>query len=136
MNMNTSSSVQVASKELPEPNGTEDDSRPVLLLLGESYARVHGYVSVIVCVVSILVNLATVVVLTRRQMVSPSNTMLTGIAVTEIIKLAAYVVYAYEFSLMTQINNDIGYPLGWIYYLIVHASLSLVLYATVTWLTV
>lgn len=114
----------------------EADARAIMAVIGECYAHAHGYVSLIVCLVSILMNLATVVVLTRRQMLSPSNTLLTGIAVTETIKLAIYGVYAYEFNLVTQIDSDVAYPIGWIYYLLVHASLSLVLYAVVTWLTV
>ena len=101
---------------------------------GESYSKIHGYVSIIVCLVSIIVNFVNVIVLTRKNMISTTNTLLTGIAVVDIFKMIFYIVFALKFSLFGNLEED--KTLEWAIFLFIHNQSTLVLHATSTWINV
>lgn len=61
------------------------------------YRPVHGYLAAAVCVFGILANTLTTVVLTRPAMRSPTNHLLTALAVSETLTMAAYLPYALHF---------------------------------------
>lgn len=105
-----------------------------IVQFGTAYARYHGYISLGICVLSILVNTANVVVLTRRKMWSPSNLLLTAIAFADILKMASYCAFAVRFNIVSRVID--AQPLAWIVFLIAHTHFVLVLHAITTWLTV
>lgn len=58
------------------------------------YRHAHGYVSLIVCVFGSIANLLNIAVLTRREMLSPTNAVLTGLAVADLLVMTEYIPFA------------------------------------------
>ncbi|CAG2177608.1 unnamed protein product [Oppiella nova] len=46
----------------------------------EGYLPIHGWISVFVCLFGIIANILNIIVLTRKEMISPTNAILTGLA--------------------------------------------------------
>ena len=61
------------------------------------YAGYHGYISILVCVFGIICNGFNIVVLTRKEMISSTNYILTGLAVSDLLTMASYVPFALQF---------------------------------------
>lgn len=61
---------------------------------GQSYQRVHGYLSVMVCIFGIVSNLLNIIVLTRRHMSSPTNFILTALAIADTLTMSTYPIFA------------------------------------------
>ncbi|XP_067002348.1 G-protein coupled receptor dmsr-1 [Anabrus simplex] len=63
--------------------------------LAMGYRRIHGYVSLAVCLFGTVANLLNVAVLTRKDMAcAPINRILTGLAVADMLVMVEYVPFA------------------------------------------
>lgn len=70
------------------------------------YMKAHGYVASIVCIIGLLGNGATVMVLTRPKMAStPVNFLLTMVAIANLLLLAVYLPYAIHFYIIKRDDN-------------------------------
>jgi hypothetical protein len=56
--------------------------------------QVHGYVSLVVCLFGSVANSLNIAVLTRREMTSPTNALLTGLAVADLLVMLEYIPFA------------------------------------------
>lgn len=114
-----------------------ESTRSFLRALQAAYAPLHGPASIAICTLSMLVNAAIVVVLTRRHMITPSNTLLTAIACVDILKMLFYTAFAARFSLSGQpLNATSDFPVGWIVFLVLQSNAGLVLHGVQTWTNV
>jgi len=60
-----------------------------------SYRQWHGHISILVCIFGCIANLLNLIVLTRRGMVSPTNAILTGLALADLLNMVEYIPYAF-----------------------------------------
>ncbi|KAL3862218.1 hypothetical protein ACJMK2_008204 [Sinanodonta woodiana] len=107
----------------------------------ESYAywywEVHPYLSLIVCTFGIATNIVNIVILTRKKMLSSINTILTGIAISDIVTMMEYLPYALHFYILTDIDDlTKRHTFGWSTYLVVHSCLSNTTHTISIWLGV
>lgn len=61
------------------------------------YRQYHGYLATVVCILGIIANLLNIVVLTRKNMISATNCILTGLAVSDGLTMVAYLPFALRF---------------------------------------
>lgn len=115
-----------------------DVTQTSLRLFRERYAAIHGYVSAVVCVFGIIANLANIVVLTRKNMITSTNFILTWLAVTDSLKMTSYLMFAIEFYIL----KDKSIPMlstrniHSVRFLLFHASFALVCHNIAIWLTI
>lgn len=82
-------------------------------------------------------NLATVIVLTRPSMISPVNTLLSAVAVCDILVMTSNLIFVVHFQFVAENRcspSDFSY--GWAVFTIFHAHVSVIFHATSIWLTV
>lgn len=107
------------------------------MLFSNWYRTYHGYLAVIVCVLGIIANVLNIVVLTRRNMVTATNCILTGLAVSDGLTMAAYLPFAMHFYVL---HGDALTPVRNSYtaacFLLVYASFSVFVHTVSIWLTV
>ena len=101
------------------------------------YRPLHGYLAAIVCAFGIIANILNIVVLTRRNMISATNCILTGLAVSDGLTMVAYFPFALRFYCLygtepTAERNN----LGAIRFLLFYACFSVVVHTVSIWLTV
>ena len=80
-----------------------------LVLFSRRYQVVHGYLSIFVCLFGIISNIINVIVLTRRNMTTPTNCLLTAIAVADLLTMVSYLPYASYFYCFTVLDKDYGH---------------------------
>ncbi|GAB1603891.1 sex peptide receptor-like [Argonauta hians] len=129
---------------LPEGcNITDDDiliksSVQGLYEFSERYAEIHGFVSAIVCTFGFMANLANIVCLTRRNMISPTNLILTWLAVADMLTMMSYFPFALHFYILrdTDIPRLHTREYAWIVLLLFHANFTIVTHTVAIGLTI
>lgn len=101
----------------------------------ESYQPVHGCMSLVVCVFGSVANVINMVVLTRRSMVSPTNAILTGLAVTDLLVMVEYIPYTMQYVWQWESITS-RFSWGWAVFTLIHAHLSQVFHTISIGLTV
>ena len=104
---------------------------------GNWYKDYHGYMATIVCILGIIANILNIVVLTRKNMISATNCILTGLAISDGLTMVAYLPFALRFYVLygtspTPERNT----LGAIRFMLFYACFSVVVHTVSIWLTV
>ncbi|ODM95268.1 Sex peptide receptor [Orchesella cincta] len=98
---------------------------------GDAYRGVHGYASLVVCLFGSIANILNLIVLTRREMINPTNIILTGLALADLLNMMEYVPYAIY---MTYFKHEKTY--GWAMFVLMHSNFSQVCHTISIWLNV
>ena len=101
------------------------------------YKEIHGYLAVIVCIFGIIANILNIVVLTRKNMISATNCILTGLAVSDGLTMVAYLPFALRFYCLygTEPTPERN-TLSAIRFMLFYACFSVVVHTVSIWLTV
>jgi hypothetical protein len=89
------------------------------------YGSVHGPLVVTLCIFGISTNLVNIIVLTRRQMLGPTNTILTGLSVAQLILLINYLIYTIYVIMDAECEVRTKTYI-WLAYLLLNVNLNLV----------
>jgi len=104
----TESTESTANAYVPKYPGLQEFSR--------RYADIHGYIAAVVCIWGVIANLANIVVLTRRKMITPTNVILTWLAVADLLTMAIFLPFAVHFYVLR--DRRLPFPstlsAGWI----------------------
>ena len=101
------------------------------------YRDIHGYLASIVCVLGIIANMLNIIVLTRKNMVSSTNCILTGLAISDGLTMVAYLPFALRFyTLYGTTPSPERNSLGAIRFMLFFACFSVVVHSVSIWLTV
>lgn len=109
----------------------------VLVGLHDVYFDYHGYASLLVCAFGSVANVLNIAVLTRKEMVSPTNAILTGLAVADLLVMVEYVPFAYHMYM-----RPADYPRAdrfsyeWSLFVLLHSDFSQAFHTISIWLTV
>ena len=124
------------NESFEDQNATQPLSH--LQLFYFEYFKIHGYISICVCLFGILANIANIVVLTRKNMITSTNVILTWLAVADLMTMLDYFPFAMHFYILK--DSDLSFPetrgYGWICYLLFHANFSVMCHSTAIWLTI
>ncbi|GFR78591.1 FMRFamide receptor [Elysia marginata] len=98
----------------------------------------HGYLAVAVCLFGIISNLLNIVVLTRKHMRSPTNFILTALAIADILTMSPYVVMATYFYIIYRPLCEEGdrHTKPWMYFILFHNLYIVTCHMMAMWLTV
>ncbi|KAL8560634.1 hypothetical protein ACOMHN_062879 [Nucella lapillus] len=102
------------------------------------YAGVHGYLSLLVCVFGIPMNIINITVLTRRHMRTPINCILTWLAVSDMLTMASYLPFALHFYCIYspwEVSPDKNSK-PWMLFMIFHINFSATTHTVSVWLGV
>ncbi|XP_050399563.1 G-protein coupled receptor dmsr-1 [Patella vulgata] len=102
------------------------------------YTVIHGYISAIVCTFGIMANIANIIVLTRKNMISSTNTILMWLAVADLFTMMSYLSFAFCFYIFREPNLEkfLTRSFARIVLLLFHASFSMVCHTVAIWLTI
>ncbi|CAL4178665.1 unnamed protein product, partial [Meganyctiphanes norvegica] len=59
----------------------------------DNYKGIHTYLALCICCVGTITNILNMVILTRREMINSTNSILTGLAVSDFLLLLEYLIY-------------------------------------------
>ncbi|XP_053955467.1 G-protein coupled receptor dmsr-1-like [Anastrepha ludens] len=102
-----------------------------------SYKIWHGYISLIVCILGTIANTLNIIVLTRKEMRSPTNAILTGLAVADLAVMIEYIPYTtHDYILADQLPREQRLSYSWACFIKFHSIFAQVLHTISIWLTV
>jgi hypothetical protein len=101
-----------------------------------NYMKYHGYISSVICLFGVISNIVNIIVLTRRHMVTPTNCILTALAITDMMTMSIYFVYAVYFYIVTEPLDNYRHGEGWMYFVIVNNLAVITFHNMAMWLTV
>lgn len=117
-------------------NTAENETMSNLMEFTQWYQGFHGYISIIVCVFGVIFNIMTVVVLTQKTMITPTNIILTALAIADMATMTSYLPYALYFYCIAKPDAYYRHPKGWIVYLLFNTNLIITVHTIAMWLTV
>ncbi|XP_017887759.1 sex peptide receptor-like [Ceratina calcarata] len=89
----------------------------------ERYTHLHGWISLFVCIFGSIANILNILVLTRREMRSPTNIILTGLAVADLLVMIDYIPYAFHLYLYRRSRRD-TFTYGWTIFVLFHSHFA------------
>ncbi|XP_076548687.1 G-protein coupled receptor dmsr-1 isoform X2 [Osmia lignaria lignaria] len=87
------------------------------------YSQLHGWISLLVCIFGSIANILNILVLTRREMRSPTNIILTGLAVADLLVMIDYIPYAIHLYLYRRSRRD-TFTYGWTIFVLFHSNFA------------
>lgn len=110
---------------------------PALRTFETKYKPVHGYLAASVCVFGVVANMLNIIVLTRKNMVSSTNIILTGLAISDGLTMAFYFPWALQMYVIhgTAVSLDRDTE-GCAKFQLSYAIISVVVHSISIWLTV
>lgn len=122
-------------KNETEQNDSEINDK---ILFISRYFSIHGYLSILVCTFGSIANSLNIIVLTRREMRSPTNLILTGLAIADLLVMIDYIPFACIGYILPQLNYSKEEQLtySWAWYVLFHSIFAQILHTTAIWLTV
>ncbi|UYV78086.1 dmsr-8 [Cordylochernes scorpioides] len=100
------------------------------------YAEIHGYLSLVVCGFGIVANILNIIVLTRRDLISPTNAILTALAVPDMFVMVSYVPFTIHNYLPNNKTLEEQNSFAWAVFTLFHAHFTVICHTISTWLTV
>lgn len=102
------------------------------------YHSIHGYLSLTVCILGCIANIVNIVVLTRREIRSPTNAILTGLAVADFLVMIDYIPYSWFDYIAPHMDHMrktlFSYSTTW--YIMFHSIFAQICHTISIWLTV
>ncbi|XP_074654627.1 G-protein coupled receptor dmsr-1-like [Tubulanus polymorphus] len=142
--MSTTQLIPSTEEPIPEPSSSDVCQtvfRPRDLSGLEEfhcwYAGVHGYASLIVCTFGVLTNILNIVILTRKNMQTSTNCILTGLAISDLLTMSSYWMFAYHFYVAYGIQpSPIRNTRGWVSFMMFNALFTATTHTISIWLGV
>ncbi|ENN77594.1 G-protein coupled receptor dmsr-1 [Dendroctonus ponderosae] len=98
--------------------------------------NIHGYLSLTVCVFGSIANVFNICVLRTKQMRSPTNYILTGLAVADLLVMLQYIPFTIHRSLVNKPLYYTHFNYLWAVYYKFHALFTLILHFIACCLTI
>lgn len=87
------------------------------------YSQLHGWISLLVCIFGSIANILNILVLTRREMRSPTNIILTGLAIADLLVMIDYIPYVIHLYLYRRSRRD-TFTYGWTIFVLFHSNFA------------
>ena len=109
-----------------------------LQTFGREYGKYHGWVSAFVSVFGILANLANIIVLTRKNMLSSTNTILMWLAVADLLTMMSYLPISIHFYIIRDADLEFASTrsFAWICFFMFHINFTVACHTVAIWLTI
>lgn len=99
------------------------------------YVQVHGYIALIICLLGSAANSVNIAVLSRKEMASSTNSILTGLAVADLLVMIDYIPFALH--IYTKIGSEYNRnSYGWAVFVYFHSIFSQTFHTISIWLTI
>ncbi|CAG4910705.1 unnamed protein product [Colias eurytheme] len=120
-------------------SGLESDSVAYCLPGGldfqRVYVKIHGYIALVICILGSIANSVNIAVLSRKEMASSTNSILTALAVADLLVMLDYIPFALHIYIKigTELNRN---SYAWAVFVYFHSIFSQTFHTISIWLTI
>lgn len=99
------------------------------------YIYIHGYIALIICLLGCAANSVNIAVLSRKEMASSTNSILTGLAVADLLVMIDYIPFALHIytNICAELNRN---SYAWAVFVYFHSIFSQTFHTISIWLTI
>ncbi|XP_034840622.1 G-protein coupled receptor dmsr-1-like [Maniola hyperantus] len=99
------------------------------------YVKVHGYIALIICLLGSVANSVNIAVLSRKEMMSSTNSILTALAVADLLVMIDYIPLALHIytNIAEELNRN---SYSWAVFVYFHSIFSQTFHTISIWLTI
>lgn len=99
------------------------------------YVKVHGYIALIICLLGSVANSVNIAVLSRKEMMSSTNSILTALAVADLLVMLDYIPLALHIytNIADELNRN---SYAWALFVYFHSIFSQTFHTISIWLTI
>lgn len=100
-----------------------------------AYVRIHGYIALLICLLGCAANSVNIAVLSRKEMISSTNSILTGLAVADLLVMIDYIPLALHIytDICAELNRN---SYAWAVFVYFHSIFSQTFHTISIWLTI
>ncbi|OWA50604.1 putative Sex peptide receptor [Hypsibius exemplaris] len=123
----------------PFINGSRPFGGDYFKAFQEAYFPVHGYLAIIISIFGIVSNVINIAVLSQKNMVTPTNAILTALALVDVLVMLTYVPFALHQYILkggTAITPDAWRSYGWMVFICFNINFTIVCHTISVWLTI
>nr|CAD2147046.1 unnamed protein product [Meloidogyne enterolobii] len=132
-NNNGKSACEIGTLEMPPLEGLFT----AVAAFQQNYGQIHPYLAVGLCIAGTIMNLVTVLVLTRPSMRSPVNVLLCAVACCDILVEVSYLIFVLHFLLASADRCEPSdFSWCWAVFMMFHAHASVIFHAASIWMLV
>ena len=113
-----------------------EQEETMMTSFSKNYGHLHGYIANIVCIFGVISNILNIIVLTRKHMITPTNCILTALAIADLLTMLTYLVYATYFYIATEPKPEYSHSKGWMYFIMIHNHFIITCHNMAMWFTV
>lgn len=101
----------------------------------QAYIKVHGYIALLICILGSVANSVNIAVLSRKEMASSTNSILTGLAVADLLVMLEYIPFALHIYIKigSELNRN---SYSWAVFVYFHSIFSQTFHTISIWLTI
>lgn len=116
-------------------NATDAFCVPGATEFNKAYSRLHGYIAIVICIIGSATNSINITVLSRREMISSTNSILTGLAVADLLVMLEYIPYVLHMNIKIgpEVNKN---TYAWAVFVYFHSIFSQTFHTISIWLAV
>ncbi|XP_048776719.2 sex peptide receptor-like [Ostrea edulis] len=114
-------------------NGTEADYRPESV---SGYRLYHGYISLVICLSGIVLNIFNAFIWSRKRMKSSTNLILMALSITDCVSLFLYLVYSSYLFIATGPSQLLYHSETCMYVVVITFHEFIGFHTTSNWLTI
>nr|QPZ46775.1 myosuppressin 1 receptor [Grapholita molesta] len=99
------------------------------------YVQFHGYIALVICLLGSVANSVNIAVLSRKEMASSTNSILTGLAVADLLVMIDYIPFAFLIYVKvgTELSRNSYAAAVFVYF---HSIFSQTFHTVSIWLTI
>ena len=127
-------------------NNSLEEEYASLDSFSEWYRSLHGYASLVVCLLGIALNFFNIIVLTRKHMLSSTNAILTALAISDFITMLVYIPTSLKFYCILEYSKNATvdcneadtsrFDFFWTNYALFYINVTVTMHSFSIWLTV
>ncbi|GAU95376.1 hypothetical protein RvY_07004 [Ramazzottius varieornatus] len=103
----------------------------------KAYFPIHGYLAIVISIFGIVSNVINVAVLSQKSMVTPTNAILTALAVVDVLVMLTYVPFAlHQFILRYTFTMVEWRSYSWMLFICFNINFTIVCHTISVWLTI
>jgi len=108
----------------------------IIIIVSGKLKKVATLVIIIIIIIILYYYYLVTIYYYYNFQITPTNHLLTALAIADLLTMVSYVPYAVYFYCITVPDPSYGHPAGWVVYLLFNVYFTITTHTAATWLTV
>ena len=85
------------------------------IMINYRFSRYHNSLALLICILGGIANFLNIAVLSRKEMRSPTNAILTGLAIADLLVMIDYIPFALYNGNLLSLTREQKFTYSWVW---------------------